>query len=105
MQNILLDKMKGRTGKTYNIKKAFQVSLRDWFGAAEHILVEGNENLILCERGIITPHTHKITSRFMRYTSNRGCKMSLQLFQLYPTIMNLLSVIRKISLGISCRRL
>ena len=33
--------------------------------AAEHILVEGNENLILCERGVVSPHTHKITSRFM----------------------------------------
>ena len=34
-------------------------------GAAEHILVEGNENLILCERGVSSPHTHKDTSRFM----------------------------------------
>ena len=34
-------------------------------GAAEHILVEGNEKLILCERGVSAPHTHKDTSRFM----------------------------------------
>ena len=34
-------------------------------GAAEHILVEGNKNLILCERGVAAPHTHRNTSRFM----------------------------------------
>ena len=33
-------------------------------GAAEHILVEGNFNLILCERGVSIPHTHRSTSRF-----------------------------------------
>ena len=33
-------------------------------GAAEHILVEGNNNLILCERGVSIPHTHRDTSRF-----------------------------------------
>ena len=33
-------------------------------GAAEHILVEGNFNLILCEIGVSIPHTHRSTSRF-----------------------------------------
>ena len=33
-------------------------------GAAEHILIEGNFKLILCERGVSIPHTHKDTSRF-----------------------------------------
>ena len=28
-------------------------------------LVEKNENVILCERGISAPHTHKATSRFL----------------------------------------
>ena len=30
----------------------------------EHILIENNNNLILCERGVSIPHTHKDTSRF-----------------------------------------
>ena len=34
-------------------------------GAAEHIILEGNEKLILCERGISAPHTHRETSRFL----------------------------------------
>ena len=38
--------------------------MRDFLGAAEHILVEGNNKLILCERGVSIPHTHRDTSRF-----------------------------------------
>ena len=32
-------------------------------GAAEYILYEGNK-VILCERGVSIPHTHRSTSRF-----------------------------------------
>lgn len=65
MQNLELLREVAKTGKPIILKRHFGASLRDWFGAAEHILVEGNENLILCERGVTSPHTHKITSRFM----------------------------------------
>ena len=34
-------------------------------GAAEYILIEGNEKVILCERGVVAPHTHRSTSRFL----------------------------------------
>ena len=27
--------------------------------------LEGNEKLILCERGVSAPHTHRATSRFL----------------------------------------
>ena len=47
------------------LKRHFGASLRDLLGAAEHILLEGNKKLILCERGISAPHTHKETSRFI----------------------------------------
>jgi 3-deoxy-7-phosphoheptulonate synthase len=46
------------------LKRHYGASLRDWLGAAEYILVEGNEKLILCERGMSVPHTHRETSRF-----------------------------------------
>lgn len=65
MQNLELLREVSKTGKPIILKRHFGASLRDWFGAAEHILVEGNENLILCERGVSAPHTHRITSRFM----------------------------------------
>ena len=48
-----------------NYAKELQASLRDWLGAAEYIMVEGNKKVILCERGVSTPHTHRSTSRFM----------------------------------------
>jgi len=39
--------------------------LRDWLGAAEYALIEGNKKIILCERGVSVPHTHRSTSRFL----------------------------------------
>jgi 3-deoxy-7-phosphoheptulonate synthase len=65
MQNLELLRECALTNKTIILKRHFGASLRDMLGAAEHILVEGNENLILCERGVSAPHTHKDTSRFM----------------------------------------
>ena len=46
------------------LKRHYGTSLRDWLGAAEYILVEGNSKVILCERGMSIPHTHRETSRF-----------------------------------------
>lgn len=65
MQNLELLKECANTNKPIILKRHFGASLRDLFGAAEHILVEGNNKLILCERGISAPHTHKETSRFI----------------------------------------
>ncbi len=65
MQNLELLKECANTSKPIILKRHFGASLRDLLGASEHILVEGNEKLILCERGISAPHTHKETSRFI----------------------------------------
>ena len=65
MQNLELLKEIALTKKPIILKRHFGASLRDMLGAAEHILVEGNKNLILCERGVSSPHTHRDTSRFM----------------------------------------
>ena len=64
MQNLELLKEVALTGKPIILKRHFGSSLRDLLGAAEHILVEGNFKLILCERGVSIPHTHRDTSRF-----------------------------------------
>ena len=64
MQNLELLREVSRTEFPIILKRHFGTSLRDFLGAAEHILVEGNENLILCERGVSIPHTHRPTSRF-----------------------------------------
>ena len=65
MQNFPLLVEAARTGKAIILKRHYGSSLRDWLGAAEYILNEGNQNLILCERGIAVPHTHRQTSRFL----------------------------------------
>jgi len=65
MQNFPLLKICAQTKKPIMLKRHFGCSLRDWLGAAEHILLEGNKKVILCERGITANHTHRSSSRFL----------------------------------------
>ena len=65
MQNFPLLIEAAKSGKAIILKRHYGSSLRDWLGAAEYILNERNENLILCERGVTVPHTHRQTSRFL----------------------------------------
>lgn len=65
MQNYNLITKVAKEQKPIILKRHFGCSIRDLLGAAEYALVEKNENIILCERGVVAPHTHKSTSRFM----------------------------------------
>jgi 3-deoxy-7-phosphoheptulonate synthase len=65
MQNYPLITACARTNKPIMIKRHYGASLRDWLGAAEYVLLEGNKKVILCERGVSVPHTHRSTSRFL----------------------------------------
>lgn len=65
MQNYPLITACAKTNKPLMIKRHYGASLRDWLGAAEYALIEGNKKVILCERGVSVPHTHKSTSRFL----------------------------------------
>ena len=65
MQNYPFLTAVAKTGKPIMLKRHYGASLRDWLGAAEYILIEGNEKVILCERGVSVPHTHRSTSRFL----------------------------------------
>ena len=65
MQNYPLISAAAKTKKPMMIKRHFGASLRDWLGAAEYALYEGNKKIILCERGFTVPHTHRDTSRFL----------------------------------------
>lgn len=65
MQNYPFLTACARTGKPLMLKRHYGCSLRDWLGAAEYLLIEGNERVILCERGVVAPHTHRATSRFL----------------------------------------
>jgi|TARA_B100002051_G_C16720235_1_gene631955 3-deoxy-7-phosphoheptulonate synthase len=65
MQNYPLISAAAKTQKPIMIKRHYGASLRDWLGAAEYALVENNKKVILCERGVSVPHTHRDSSRFL----------------------------------------
>ena len=45
------------TGKPIMLKRGFQSTIREWLLSAEYILSSGNDQVILCERGIRTHDT------------------------------------------------
>jgi 3-deoxy-7-phosphoheptulonate synthase len=54
MQNfVLLDEV-GKTKKPVLLKRGLSSNIQEWLLAAEYILAQGNEQVILCERGIRT---------------------------------------------------
>lgn len=61
MQNYDLLKEVGKTKKPVLLKRGFGSTIDEWLMSAEYIMSEGNENVILCERGIRT---------FTKYTRN-----------------------------------
>jgi 3-deoxy-7-phosphoheptulonate synthase len=54
MQNFDLLKEVGRTGKPVLLKRGMSATLEEFLAAAEYILLEGDGQVILCERGIRT---------------------------------------------------
>ncbi|MFA4884410.1 MAG: 3-deoxy-7-phosphoheptulonate synthase [Desulfotomaculaceae bacterium] len=54
MQNYQLLRLVGRSGKPVLLKRGFSSTVEEWLMAAEYIVSEGNENVVLCERGIRT---------------------------------------------------
>lgn len=54
MQHFPLLWAVGETQKPVLLKRGFMATVTEWLQAAEHIAVRGNENILLCERGIRT---------------------------------------------------
>lgn len=61
MQNFSLLKAVGKTNKPVLLKRGLANTIEEWIMSAEYIMAGGNENVILCERGIRT---------FEKYTRN-----------------------------------
>ncbi|MCD8143349.1 MAG: 3-deoxy-7-phosphoheptulonate synthase [Clostridiales bacterium] len=61
MQNFELLKEVGKMSKPVLLKRGLANTYEEWIMSAEYIMSEGNENVILCERGIRT---------FEKYTRN-----------------------------------
>lgn len=54
MYNYSLLKEVGKTNKPVLLKRGMSATLKEWLNAAEYIISEGNNNVVLCERGIRT---------------------------------------------------
>lgn len=54
MQNFPLLKQIGAARKPVLLKRGFSSTIEEWLSSAEYILAGGNEEVILCERGIRT---------------------------------------------------
>jgi 3-deoxy-7-phosphoheptulonate synthase len=57
MQNYTLLTELGRAGRPVLLKRGLSSTLEEWLNASEYILKEGNEAVMLCERGIRTFET------------------------------------------------
>jgi len=57
MQNYALLKAAGKTNRTILLKRGMSATIKDFLMAAEYILSKGNQNVLLCERGIRTFET------------------------------------------------
>jgi 3-deoxy-7-phosphoheptulonate synthase len=60
--NLLVDI--ARANKPVLLKRHPGSSLRDFLGAAEWIMAQGNDQVILCERGVCMPYTHSPKARW-----------------------------------------
>ncbi|WP_428817430.1 3-deoxy-7-phosphoheptulonate synthase [Clostridium butyricum] len=58
MQNFDLLKELGKTKKPILLKRGLSATIEEWLMSAEYIMAGGNENVILCERGIRTFETY-----------------------------------------------
>jgi 3-deoxy-7-phosphoheptulonate synthase len=52
MQSFPLLTEVGRISKPILLKRGWSATLEEWLGAAEYIAMEGNRDIVLCERGI-----------------------------------------------------
>ena len=57
MQNFELLKELGKINKPILLKRGLSATIEEWLMSAEYIMAGGNENVILCERGIRTFET------------------------------------------------
>jgi 3-deoxy-7-phosphoheptulonate synthase len=82
MQNYALLEVAGKMGKPVLLKRGLSSSLDELLQAADYILKEGNEAVVLCERGIRTFETAT------RFTLDLGAVPWLKLHTHLPVIVD-----------------
>jgi 3-deoxy-7-phosphoheptulonate synthase len=58
MQNFSLLKALGKSSKPILLKRGMAATIQEWLMSAEYIMAYGNDDVILCERGIRTYETY-----------------------------------------------
>jgi 3-deoxy-7-phosphoheptulonate synthase len=82
MQNYALLEVAGRLGKPVLLKRGLSSALEELLQAADYVLKEGNEQVMLCERGIRTFETAT------RFTLDLGAVPWLKLHTHLPVIVD-----------------
>ena len=90
MQNFDLLKEMGKAGKPILLKRGMAATVKELLMSAEYIMASGNENVILCERGIrtfdsytrncldvsVVPYLHKVSHLPVIIDPSHACGMS-----------------------------
>ena len=90
MQNFDLLKEMGRAGKPILLKRGMAATIKELLMSAEYIMASGNENVILCERGVrtfdsytrncldvsVVPYLHKVSHLPVIIDPSHACGMS-----------------------------
>lgn len=82
MQNFELLKELGRTDKVILLKRGLANTLKELLMSAEYIMAGGNENIILCERGVRTFET------YTRNTLDLSAVVALHELSHLPIVVN-----------------
>src|ERR671929_1673489 len=82
MQNYALLEVVGKLGKPVLLKRGLSSTLDELLQAADYVLKEGNERVMLCERGIRT------FDNAMRFTLDLGAVPWLKLHTHLPVIVD-----------------
>ena len=90
MQNFDLLKEMGKAGKPILLKRGMAATVKELLMSAEYIMASGNENVILCERGVrtfdsytrncldvsVVPYLHKVSHLPVIIDPSHACGMS-----------------------------
>lgn len=82
MQNFDLLKALGQTNKPILLKRGLSATIEEFLMSAEYIMAEGNEQVILCERGIRTFET------YTRNTLDLSAVLALKKLSHLPVIVD-----------------
>jgi 3-deoxy-7-phosphoheptulonate synthase len=83
MQNYPLLTAVGKTRYPVVIKRGPSATIDEWLLAAEYVLAQGNENVILCERGV-----HPLDREHTRYTLDLSAVAVVKFLSHLPVIVD-----------------